>query len=528
MTIALSAVFAGTLASGAWMLHAGASGGGRSVVNGVRLFDDVAAHVRSDYVDSVSQRRLYGMAVQGVLTELDDPYDAYLTPSRLARLTARTSGSYAGIGLQVDLRDGSLVVVNPLPGSPGEAAGIMTGDRIVQIDGKSVSGWAPDEVQHLLRGAPGSPVTVTIEHPGSVTPVQIHMTRAEIHQSAVRHAALVAPGVGYIAIGMFSDSTARELSHATDSLVHAGATSLVLDLRSNPGGLLRQGVGVADLFLDRGAVVARTEGRTAQDDRTFTDSTGQRWPALRLAALVDDKTASAAEIVAGALQDHDRAVIVGQATFGKGSVQRVFPVTGGGAVRLTTARWYTPSGRSITRIIAPDAADATDTAPTPRFRTSGGRVVLGGGGITPDLSTGDTLAPAANVAFMRALGRQVPIFRDALASFALDAKAAHRIASPSFPVTPAMLNDVYHRMQARGVDVPRNIYDDASSLVSRLLSYEVERYVFGADAEFRRKAADDRTLQETIRLLADSRTEADVLARAARMQAAASPAPPPG
>jgi carboxyl-terminal processing protease len=461
------------------------------------------------------------MALDGMLSELDDPYDAYLSADRLTRLSERTSGSYAGIGLQVDVRDGSLVVVNPLAGGPGDRAGILTGDRIVQIDGKTVSGWTPDEVQELLRGAPGSPVKVAIQHPGSATPVTLTLIRAAIHHSAIRRAALLPANVGYVALSVFSDSTVRELRTSVDSLVRLGATSLVLDLRANPGGLLDQGVAVADLFLNRGERVASTEGRDSTENRIFTDTASQRWPNVTVAVLVDDKTASAAEVVAGALQDHDRAVVLGMTTYGKGSVQHVYPVPLGGAVRLTTARWRTPLGRYIAHPPPPADRDAQDTEPPrPKYKTAAGRTVLGGGGITPDVVIGDTTAPAENLALMRALGANVSLFHDALTSYALELKATDAVKSPDFQVTPAMLDEIYRRMQKRGVDVPRSTYDAAAPLVSRLFAYEVARYVFGADAEFRRKAADDKVLIAAQQLLSASRTQADALRRAADMSGA--------
>jgi carboxyl-terminal processing protease len=322
-TIALAAILAIVLVAGAWMFQRGTT---TTKVNGTRLFSQVSSIVRDNYVDTVSDPHMYQLALDGMLSELDDPYDAYLTPQRLENLSERTSGVYAGIGLQVDVRDGSLVVVSPLPGGPGEKAGILTGDRIVQIDGKTVSGWTAEEVQKLLRGAPGSPVEVAIQHAGSATPITLKLVRASIHHSAIKRAALLPSSVGYVALTVFSDSTARELKTTVDSLVQAGATSLLLDLRANPGGLLDQGVAVADLFLDRGERVASTAGRDSSDNVVFTDTAAQRWPKLTVAILVDDKSASAAEVVAGALQDHDRAVVLGMTTYGKGSVQHIFPV----------------------------------------------------------------------------------------------------------------------------------------------------------------------------------------------------------
>ncbi len=517
-TIVLSAILAIALIAGAWMFQRGTTS---DTVNGTKLFSEVSEMVRDNYVDTVGQSRIYQLALDGMLSQLDDPYDAYLTPDRANRLSERTSGSYAGIGLQVDVRDGSLVVVSPLPGGPGERAGILTGDRIVQIDGKVVSGWTPEEVQKLLRGAPGSRVQVAIQHAGAATPVTLTLTRAAIHQSAIKRSALLAPNVGYVALSVFSDSTARELKSTVDSLVKAGATSLALDLRANPGGLLDQGVAVADLFLDRGKRIASTAGRDSSDDRVYVDTAAQQWPKLTIAVLVDDKTASAAEVVAGALQDHDRAVVLGMTTYGKGSVQHIFPVPAGGAVRLTTARWLTPLGRYISHPPPVKGADQLDSEPPrPKYRTDAGRVVLGGGGITPDVTIGDTTAPAENLALMRALGTNVSLFHDALTAYALELKGAKAIKSPDFTVTRPMLDEIYKRMVQRNVEVPRTTFDAAAPLVSRLFAYEVARYVFGAEAEFRRKASDDKVLIASEKLLAESQSQADALRRAEAMQRA--------
>ncbi|MEO7218339.1 MAG: S41 family peptidase [Gemmatimonadaceae bacterium] len=517
-TIILAVILAIALVAGAWIFQRGATS---TVINGNRLFSQVSSAVLQDYVDTVSQSRVYQMALDGMLSELDDPYDSYLTADRATRLSERTSGNYAGIGLQVDVRDGSLVVVSPLPGGPGDRAGILTGDRIAQIDGKTVSGWTADEVQGLLRGPPGSTVKVAIEHPGSATPVTLTLVRAAIHHSAIKRAALLGSNIGYVSLAVFSDSTARELKTAVDSLVKAGAKSLTLDLRANPGGLLDQGVAVADLFLDRGDRIASTAGRDTTDDQVFTDTAAQRWPNLRIVVLVDGKSASAAEVVAGALQDHDRAVVIGMTTYGKGSVQRVFPVPAGGAVRLTTARWRTPLGRFISRPPPPPNASALDSEPPrPKYKTADGREVLGGGGITPDLIIPDTAAPAENFALMRALGPDVSRFHDALTAYALQLKARNAIKSPTFSVTPGMLDEIYKQMHARSVDIPRSTYDAAAPLVSRLFAYEVARYVFGSNAEFLRKSADDRVLITAEHLLEQSDSQTDALRRAEVMQKA--------
>ncbi len=517
-TVVLGVLFLGVMISGGRILQHGITPPPSPPVNGGQLFESVHSYLSQMYVDTIGDDQIYRMAVDGLMGELNDPYNAFLPKERLQRLAEQTSGNYAGIGLQVDVRDGNVVVVNPLPGGPGERAGVLTGDRIAEIDGRPVHGWMPEEVQRLLRGKPGSSVTITVQRPGSADSIPLKLTRAPIHQSAIRHAAVLPNAVGYIDLQVFSDSTDLEVARAVDSLLRVGARSLLIDLRANPGGVLEQGVRVADLFLDPGQHIVRTRGRVSGATQDYVDHTPQRWPQLPVTVLVDERTASAAELFAGALQDHDRAVILGLTTYGKGSAQNVYPVDGAGALALTTARWYTPSGRSISYVAAADseARGRSDTT-RPKFKTDAGRTVLGGGGITPDVVVGDTSAPPENIAFMHALGRKVGTFRDALASYALALKASRAVTAPNFVVTPVMREEVYRRMQERGVAVLRPVYDAAGPLVSRLLGYEVARYVFGADAEFRRKAADDKILVAGQRLMAGVRTQHDALDRAQRM-----------
>jgi carboxyl-terminal processing protease len=414
--------------------------------------------------------------------------------------------------VEVDLRDGWLIVVAAIPGGPADHAGLQPGDRIIGIAGKQTKGWTNEEASKVLRGKPGTTVTLTIERPGSSAPIELKVQRTTIHQSAVRRTSLLGDGIGYIDLKAFSDSTVKELNGAITALLAHGMKSLVLDLRTNPGGLLNQGVRVSDLFLNPGQKIVSMRGRLPEANREYADSALQRWPQLPLLVLVDGRSASAAEIVAGALQDHDRAVLVGTPTYGKGSAQSVIPFGLEGGLKITTARWFTPSGRSITRKRPAD--DETDDGlpeVRQRFRTDAGRTVYGGGGITPDVIAGDSTTPAVEQNFIRALGAKASHFRDAVTDYSLSLKATRSIPSPDFVVTPAMRDEVWQRMKARGVDIPRSVYDDAEPLVSRVIANDIARYVFGSEAEFRRRASVDKTLQRALELARGARTEQELL-----------------
>jgi carboxyl-terminal processing protease len=512
-TVIVAGTFLGAIVTGGWLLQRGSSIGTFTAYEGAQLFESVFRRVQNEYVEPVTDSALYRKSLDGMLYELRDPYSTFLPPDRFARLHETTSGNYAGLGVEVDLREGWLIVVAPLPGGPAERAGVQSGDRIIEIGGKQTKGWTNEEASKVLRGRPGTTVSLKIERPGMASPIDLRVQRTTIHQSAVRRASLFGDGVGYIDLKAFSDSTVKELNGAISSLLGKGMKTLVLDLRTNPGGLLAQGVRVSDIFLDPGQKIVSMRGRLAEANRDYADSAKQRWPKLPLLVLVDGRSASAAEIVAGALQDHDRAVIIGTPTYGKGSAQSVISFGPQGGLKITTARWFTPAGRSIAKKLPPD--DDGDNPPPPapreRFRTDAGRTVYGGGGITPDVIAGDSVPPPLESNFIRALGAKASHFRDAVTSYALSLKGTGGIGSPDFIVTPAMREEVWQRMKARGVDIPRTVYDDAEPLVSRVIAFDIARYVFGSEAEFQRRASVDKPLQKALELARGAKTESDLL-----------------
>lgn len=517
-SLAIASVFLLALVTGGWLIQRGARSGQRTVYEGARLFESVFNHIERYYVDTVPAPALYRKSVDGLLYELGDPYTAFLPPDKLGRLSESTTGNYAGLGLQVEIRDGAVLVIAPLPSSPADRAGIMTGDRIVAAQGKSTQGWTLEDVSGVFRGKQGETIALKVERPGSLQPLSFNLIRGAIHLSAVRRAAMLRGGIAYVDVQAFSDSTTGEMRRAIDGLSRAGMRSLILDLRSNPGGLLSQGVDVADIFLDPGQRIVSLKGRNPQSNADFADRQKQAWPKLPIVVLVDGRSASASEIVAGALQDHDRAVIVGRPTYGKGSAQSLYPLGSAGGLKLTTARWFTPSGRSINRWVIRDDSEVPDEsrsdADRKAYTTDAGRKVFGGGGITPDILAGDTVVAPALAALQLALGTRAGAYRDALTQYSLSLKASGVIKDPDFVVSGEMREELWRRMIARGIDIPKGIFEEAGTGVSQMLGNEIARFVFGPEGEFRRRASRDGPIVKAMGLLTGAPSPSDLQKRA--------------
>ena len=338
----------------------------------IRAFTAVYSLVKQAYVEPVDDHRLMQAAIQGLLAGLD-PHSEYLGPEQMQDLTEDTTGSYDGLGIEVLQVEGTLRVVAPIDGTPAERAGVKAGDTIVRINGKPVQPDDLDGAVESLRGEPGTPITLGIVHEGESMPVDIPLVRDVIRVASVR-GRLLEPGYAYLRISQFQAETGSQLRSRIERLLAENKGPLrgaVLDLRSNPGGLLNSAVEVSDEFLSEGGIVT-TRGRLKETDMAFRATPGDLLDGAPLVVLVDNGTASAAEIVAGALKDNHCALLMGRRTFGKGSVQTVLPLDAGHAVKLTTARYYTPSGVSIQAAgIEPDIVLADlmlsqrDSGPTP-------------------------------------------------------------------------------------------------------------------------------------------------------------------
>jgi carboxyl-terminal processing protease len=316
-------------------------------LNELRAFSEIFGRIKNNYVEPVEDKELLQNAIRGMLSGLD-PHSTYLDLEDFKNLREGTSGEFGGLGIEVTLEDGFVRVVSPIDDTPAAEAGVLAGDLIIRLDEKPVKGMALREAVDMMRGKPGTDLLITILREGEDKPLNITLTRAIIKVKSVKHKTLE-PGYGYVRISTFQQRTSEGLNNAIEQLKKDNndkLSGLVLDLRNNPGGLLNAAVDVSDAFITEGLIVY-TDGRVPDSKQEFNAKPRDLLEGAPLIVLVNGGSASASEIVAGALQDHHRAVILGSKTFGKGSVQTVMPLTDKTAVKMTTARYFTPSGRSI-------------------------------------------------------------------------------------------------------------------------------------------------------------------------------------
>jgi len=313
----------------------------------LRTFVEILNRVKQGYVEDVSDDDLLENAIRGMVDGLD-PHSAYLSPEEFKEITISTSGKFGGLGIEVQMQNGFVRVVAPIDDTPAKRAGIEAGDLIIRIDGTAVKGLSLAEAVKIMRGEPGSEITLTVVREGKDGPFKVKIERAIIRVRSVR-SRMLDPGYGYVRVSQFSSSTGKNLTQALDKLKKENGENLkglILDLRNNPGGVLNAAVDVSDAFLTDGEIVS-IRGRVEGADQNFSATSGDMLEGAPLVVLVNEGSASASEIVAGALKDQGRAVIVGHKTFGKGSVQTILPLQNEAALKLTTARYYTPSGKSI-------------------------------------------------------------------------------------------------------------------------------------------------------------------------------------
>ncbi|MDQ6926679.1 MAG: S41 family peptidase, partial [Candidatus Eremiobacteraeota bacterium] len=508
------------LVAGGWLAQS------RGTREGPALLEQVMGLVSQRFVDTVGAGMLYEKAARGLVKELNDPYSELFTPKQIADFTRNTNGRYAGIGMEITLPQGGYVTVSRVfPHSPAEGAGVQEGDRIAQVDTTSAKGFTSTQVQNLLIGQPGTPVTVRFVRPGVAQPIIARLKRAIIHVPAVQFSLVLDGTVAYIPVQRFNETTAQDIAEALRGLERQGAKSLVLDLRSNGGGILDQAVATSNLFLRRGQEILTQRGRQGES-QAYVATEAPLVPTMPMVVMTDGGTASASEIVAGALQDHDRALVVGTTSFGKGLVQTLFPLDGGYALKLTTAKWFTPTGRSIHKErkltadgqfveVHPDSLE-TDSAKKARpvFRSDAGRVVYGGGAITPDVTVKPDTLSTSEQTLAKSLAPKFAELYGILSDIAFEKKGKVR---PDFTVDPAWREEVYQRLVQAKIPVNRAQWDAGKTWVDRQIEQRVARVAFGDSTAFRHAEQDDVQLERAVQILKRGGTQRELFAVAQAM-----------
>ncbi len=495
----------------------------RATQDGGRLLGQVLDLVQSRYVDSVDEAALYEKAARGLVNQLQDPYSELLTPRQVTQFNTTTGGRYGGLGMSIENQPGKgAVVAKVFHNTPAEAAGVREGDIIVGIDSLATRGWDNARVADSLRGTPGSMVTVTFARPGVAEAIKSTLKRAVIRVPAVPYAISFEDTIAYLPLDGFNESSTRDIAAAVRGFQSQGSKGLILDLRRNPGGYLDQALSISNLFLRQGQEIASVRGRGTQPQQ-YAAREAPIAPDIPIVILIDQYSASAAEIVAGALQDHDRALIIGQTSFGKGLVQTMYNLDGGYALKMTTGKWYTPVGRSIQKErqllpdgqyveVHPDSLESDSARKArPTYKSDAGRTLYGGGAITPDIVVKPDTLTTAEQKFVRAIAPKNQDVYVTMYDYAFELKDK---VTMDFRVQPEWREEFFRRLQKKGVEVDRELYDGASRWVDRQIERRVARIAFGDSTERRRTLPDDRQLQKAIEVLRKGLSQKELLALA--------------
>ena len=519
-----------TLIAGGWFIQSGVGQSAKVYVQS-RLVQEVIEHVSEQFVDPVDRSSLIESAIQGVLEDLNDTHTSFIDADTWDnfRLRSGADAEYGGVGLEILKRDGWVTVITPLPDGPAIRAGIRAGDQIVEVEGDSAEGWDTDRTADRLRGKPGTKVDIMIRRPGIDDVIPFELTRDVIELLSVPFSLMLDAGVGYIPLQVFNKNSGREMRKAIENLQNQGMSSLILDLRDNPGGLLEEGVAIADMFLPNSSAILETRGRTSDHNEKYTAVGPELLPDIPVVVMVNQNSASSSEIVAGALQDHDRALVIGVRSYGKGSVQTLYPLTGGNILRLTTAKWYTPVGRSIdinhenqVELQAQDSSMATLTFRGQRvlkegpeeqstFRSTGGRILYGDGGITPDVIVlPDTLTIDEQVV-VRKVFRSAGVFSTALFNFSVSYVQDHPELEVGFSLSVSDMDHFYsYLLKNYEVDLDLIDFTTASRFVKYQLEREVALQAWEREDAFRQIKDKDVQLNKAIDLLRVAKSPKDL------------------
>lgn len=498
---------------------------GDNIYDQLNKFKDVLSLTEKFYVEDVDTQKLTEAAINGLLGQLD-PHSVYIPASQLQKVNEDFQGSFEGVGIEYQVLNDTLLVVTPIVGGPSEALGILAGDKIIKINDTSCVGITQSGVQTKLRGAKGTHVKVTIVRAGIKNLLDFDIVRDKIPLYTVDSSFMLDNETGYVDVTRFAATTHDEFASAVGKMKSVGMKRLVLDLRGNPGGYLEQAFRMADELMPKGKKIVYTKGRRPEFSEEYVSSGNGKFEDVSLIVLVNSGSASASEIVAGAVQDWDRGLIVGETTFGKGLVQRQYDLKDGSAFRLTIARYFTPSGRIIQRPYGEDkmqyqreaferqenegdnlshTEEKDSTRPT--FKTAGGRKVYGGGGITPDYIVKSDKLNEYSVQL-----RSKNIFLQYADKFldhngtALRAKYGKDAAmfAGEFEVTPSMLDDMKSIAKSKGIEFNQELYDKDLKFIKAFTKAYIGRSLFGNEGSARVMLAVDNQFLKAITLFPEA------------------------
>ncbi len=483
----------------------------------IKEYTDLLNAVTANSAEDIGSDKFVYASIDGMLRALD-PHTSFLEPKEYSDMQDRQKGTFYGLGILVTKRNDQVTVITPLEGTPAARLGIRAGDVISEVEGVNTDDLSLDEVVKRLKGPKGTTVSIKIKRVGMKEPIPLTITRAAIPTNSISNVLMLQPGVGYIRIKDFTSTTVRELDEAIEKLEGQGMQKLVLDLRMNPGGLLDAAVGVSDHFLDKGQMIVYTKGRTADSMQEYTAPGKHEKFDLPLVVLVNRGSASASEIVAGAIQDHDRGMVVGETSWGKGLVQSVYTLQYGAGLALTTSKYYTPAGRNIQRdyssVYDYYMADETENGPEvplaqrEQFKTDTGRIVYGGGGITPDV-----------IVKQPSLSRTTQLLevRSAIFNYAVEYAAKHPDLTKDVAVTPAILEDFVRHASAAEIATEADIRDalnkpEDHKYIERALKAEIVAAKYGFDASYPYRLQGDAQVDKALQVFPEAQKLATVAA----------------
>jgi carboxyl-terminal processing protease len=491
-------------------LRARASSNGTSeteLQDSVKSFTHVLSVVERNYADPVdTDKVIYDGAIPGMLHVLD-PHSNFFDPKQYALFKEEQQGKYYGVGMTISQRDNQTVVLAPFVGSPAYKAGIRPGDVVLKVEGKSCDGLTGTEVAEMLKGPKGTVVHISLGREGWDKPIEVAVTRDEITRPAVEYYTMVKPGIGYVRLVSFSETTDSDVAEALKQLDFPKLDGLILDLRNNGGGLLNQAVGLSDMFLDKNEIVVSHRGRSSPERRYYAVR-GNQGIEVPIVVLINGQSASASEIVAGAIQDHDRGLVVGETSFGKGLVQTQIPLAEETALLLTTARYYTPSGRLIQRdyknVSLYDYHYNPQKPKQPEVKlTDSGRQVFGQGGITPD----DFVATPKQDDFQTALYRRGVFYAtpQGVGDFTRYYLSAKPDVTKDFVVTDEVISDFRKYLDKQHIKYTEPEISDNLTWLKWQIKREVFTSVFGLNEGFKVALQDDPQLDKAMDLIPQAR-----------------------